>query len=146
MIPAPNALGELPPGIHTATLEEVEAVFAKTPRRRTLFDGLRRAMQNLKATGVRRVFIDGSFVTTKANPNDVDGCWEWSEDVNLDLLDPVFLDFSRQRQAMKEKYGLDFFLANWVEAGSGLTFLDFFQLNRSDEPKGIVMLKVGETS
>ena len=146
MIPASNALGELPPGIHTATLDEVEAVFAKTPRRRTLFDGLRRAMQNLKATGVRRVFIDGSFVTTKANPNDVDGCWEWSEDVNLDLLDPVFLDFSRQRQAMKEKYGLDFFLANWVEAGSGLTFLDFFQLNRSDEPKGIVMLKVGETS
>jgi len=146
MIPAPNALGELPPGIHTATLEEVEAVFAKTPRRRTLFDGLRRAVQNLKAAGVRRVFIDGSFVTTKANPNDVDGCWEWSEDVNLDLLDPVFLDFSRQRQAMKEKYGLDFFLANWVEAGSGLTFLDFFQLNRSDEPKGIVMLKVGETS
>ena len=70
MIPASNALGELPPGIHTATLEEVEAVFAKTPRRRTLFDGLRRAMQNLKATGVRRVFIDGSFVTTKANPND----------------------------------------------------------------------------
>ena len=146
MIPAPNALGELPPGIHTATLEEVEAVFAKTPRRRTLFDGLRRAVQNLKAAGVRRVFIDGSFVTTKANPNDVDGCWEWSEDVNLDLLDPVFLDFSRQRQAMKEKYSLDFFLANWVEAESGLTFLDFFQLNRSDEPKGIVMLKVGETS
>ena len=142
MIPAPNALGELPPGIHTATLEEVEAVFAKTPRRRTLCDGLRRAVQNLKAAGVRRVFIDGSFVTTKANPNDVDGCWEWNEDVNLDLLDPVFLDFSRQRQAMKEKYSVDFFLANWVEAGSGLTFLDFFQLNRSDEPKGIVMLKV----
>ena len=47
---------------------------------------------------------------------------------------------------MREKYGLDFFLADWVEAGSGLTFLDFFQLNRSDEPKGIVMLKVGEPS
>lgn len=146
MIPAPNAVGELPPGIHAATLEEVEAVFAKTPRRRTLFEGLRRAVQNLKAAGVRRGFIDGSFVTTKANPNDGDGCWEWEEAVNLDLLDPVFLDFSRQRQALKEKYSVDFFLANWVEAGSGLTFLDFFQLNRSDEPKGIMMLELGETS
>src|SRR6266700_647502 len=26
MIPSPNALGELPPGIHTATLDEVEAL------------------------------------------------------------------------------------------------------------------------
>jgi len=31
---------------------------------------------------------------------------------------PVFLDFSRQRQAMQGKYGVDFFIANWVEAGS----------------------------
>jgi len=144
MIPSPNVSGELPPGIHAATLDEIEAVFATTFRRLTLFDGLRRAVQNLKAAGVRRVFIDGSFVTTKAEPNDIDGCWEWHNEVDLDRLDPVFLDFSRQRQAMQGKYGVDFFIANWVEAGSGLTFLEFFQHNRSDEPKGIVMLTLGE--
>jgi len=72
MIPSPNALGELPPGIHTATLDEVEAIFARTPRRRALFNGLLHAVQNLQAAGVRRVFIDGSFVTTKAAPNDVE--------------------------------------------------------------------------
>jgi hypothetical protein len=97
MIPAPNASGELPPGIHTATLAEVEAVFSTTPRRRRLFEGLRRAVQNLQVAGVRRVFIDGSFVTTKADPNDVDGCWEWTEAVNLDLLGPVLLDFANAR-------------------------------------------------
>jgi hypothetical protein len=74
MIPAPNAIGELPPGMHLATLAEVEAVFVTTPRRRRLFEGLRLAIQNLHAAGVRRVFIDGSFVTTKADPNDIDGC------------------------------------------------------------------------
>ena len=146
MIPSPNAVGELPPGIYTATLEAIAAGFVKTPRRRTLYDGLRRAVQNLQAAGVRRVFIDGSFVTTKADPNDVDGCWEWDEEVHIDLLDPVFLDFSHQRQVMKGKYGVDFFIADWVEAGSGLTFLEFFQLNRSDEPKGIVRLDLWETS
>jgi hypothetical protein len=144
MIPTPNALGELPPGIHTATLAEVETVFATTPRRRRLFEGLRRAVQNLQAAGVCRVFIDGSFVTTKADPNDVDGCWE-GDDVNVDLLDPVFLDFSQARRAMKAKYGVDFFLATWQEAGSGLTFLAFFQRNRADDPKGIVQLELGET-
>ena len=144
MIPAPNAIGELPPGMHLATLEEVEAVFVTTPRRRRLFEGLRRAIQNLRAAGVRRVFIDGSFVTTKADPNDVDGCWEWTEEVHLDLLDPVLLDFTQARQAMRDKYGVDFFLATWVEAGSGLTFLDFFQRNRADELKGIIQLDLEE--
>jgi hypothetical protein len=146
MIPAPNAIGELLPGMHLATLAEVEAVFVTTPRRRRLFEGLRLAIQNLRAAGVRRVFIDGSFVTTKADPNDIDGCWEWTAEVHLDLLDPVLLDFAQARQAMRDKYGVDFFLATWVEAGSGLTFLDFFQRNREDAPKGIVQLDLEDMS
>lgn len=64
-------------------------------------------MQNLQATGVCREFIDGSFVTTKAAPNAVDGCWEWHDAVHIDALDPVWLDFSHHRQAMQEKYGID---------------------------------------
>jgi uncharacterized protein DUF6932 len=107
MIPSPHALGELTPGIHTATLDEIEAVFARIPRRRTLFNGLLHAVQNLQASGVRRVFIDGSFVTTKTAPNDVDGCWEWHGAVNIDALDPVLLDFSHHRGAMQEKHGID---------------------------------------
>jgi hypothetical protein len=146
MIPAPNAIGELPPGMHLATFAEVEAVFVTTPRRRRLFEGLRLAIQNLHAAGVRRVFINGSFVTTKADPNDIDGCWEWTEEVHLDLLDPVLLDFTQARRAMRDKYGVDFFLATWVEAGSGLTFLDFFQRNREDAPKGIVQLDLEDIS
>jgi hypothetical protein len=88
MIPAPNAIGELPPGTHPATLEEVEAVFVTTPHRRRLFEGLQRAIQNLHAAGVRRVFIDGSFVTTKADPNDIDGCWERTEECTLTCWTP----------------------------------------------------------
>jgi hypothetical protein len=146
MIPAPNAIGELPPGMHLATLAEVEAVFVTTPRRRRLFEGFRLAIQNLHAAGVRRVFINGSFVTTKADPNDIDGCWEWTEEVHLDLLDPVLLDFTQARRAMRDKYGVDFFLATWVEAGSGLTFLDFFRRNREGAPKGIVQLDLENIS
>ena len=146
MIPSPHALGELTPGIHTATLDEIEAVFARIPRRHALFNGLLHAVQHLQASGVRRVFIDSSFVTTKAALNDVDGCWEWHDAVNIDALDPVLLAFSQPRRAMQEKYGIDFFLANWMEAGSGLTFLEFFQLNRADEPKDIVMITLGENA
>ncbi|MBI1927129.1 hypothetical protein HYR99_23165 [Candidatus Poribacteria bacterium] len=140
MIPQLNAVGELPAGIHETTLDEVEGVFAQTAKRRIWFEGLKHAVENLKATGVLRVHIDGSFVTSKAEPNDVDGCWEWHKNIDLNRLDPVFLDFSHQRQAMKEKYSVEFFVADWVEAGSGLTFLEFFQLNHYDEPKGILMI------
>ncbi len=52
----------------------------------------------------------------------------------------------RSKQSLREKYGVDFFLATWIEAGSGLTFLDFFQRNRADDPKGIVQIDLGETS
>jgi hypothetical protein len=144
MIPAPNALGELPPGIHPATWAELVAVLGTTPRRQVLCEGLRRALRHLQEAGVRRVFLDGSFVTTKAKPNDVDGCWEWTVAVDLQRLNPVLLDFTHGRQAMQDKYGVDFFLATWVEAGSGLTFFDFFQRNRADAPKGILALDLGE--
>ena len=142
MIPQLKAVGELPAGVHETTLNEVETVFAKTPKRVSLFEGLKRALENLKAAGVPRVYIDGSFVTSKAEPNDIDGCWEWREDINLNQLDPVFLDFSNQRQAMKEKYGVDFFVAGWIEVSSGKTFLDFFQQNRFLEPKGILAIEL----
>ena len=45
---------------------------------------------------------------------------------------------------MKEKYGLDFFIANFIEAESGLPFPKFFQVNRNGEPKGILVVKLGE--
>lgn len=121
MIPAPNALGELPSGIHLVTWDEVVSRFGTTSRRQVLCEGLRRALANLQEAGVRRVFLDGSFVTTKAEPHDIDGCWEWTAAVDLRRLDPVLLDFTHGRQAMQATYGVDFFLATWVEAGSGLT-------------------------
>ena len=56
------------------------------------------------------------------------------------------LDFTQARRAMQDKYGVDFFLATWVEAGSEITFLDFFQRNRADDPKGIVQIDLEDIS
>ena len=145
MIPSLNAVGELPAGVHATTLEEVEAVFAKTPKRRTLFEGLKRTLENLKGAGVRRVYIDGSFVTDKVEPNDIDGCWEITEHVRIEEIDPVFLELPESRNAMKEKYGVDLFLASWVEAGSGLPFVEFFQISREGKNKGILVIELGES-
>ena len=65
--------GNLPPGVHHATLEEIEKRFTWNSKRLSLFRSLKRALRNFAAAGVRRVWIDGSFVTMKQEPKDVDG-------------------------------------------------------------------------
>lgn len=143
MIPHLDDSGLLPAGIHSATLEEVRDRFGrKNTVRRRLFKGLKHSLQNLRAAGVRRVYINGSFVTDKSFPKDVDGCWDAEESIDLSKLDPVFLDFDHARHRMKAKYGVDFFPANGVELGSGQPFLDFFQTDKDGQPKGILVIEL----
>ena len=112
-IPPLQTNGELPPGEHFASLDDIEAKFGCTnDRRKLLMRGLREAALNFYEAGVRTLWIDGSFVTDKEEPNDIDGCWEYTSSVNLEILDQVFLQHSRN--AMKTKYGLDFFIANII--------------------------------
>ena len=46
---------------------------------------------------------------------------------------------------MKKRYGLDFFISNVIEGGSGLPFSKFFQVNRGGDPKGILVIKLGDS-
>jgi len=141
-IPALNKNGELVAGEHSATLDEVEAVYGRSPDcRRCLMKGLRDAVDNLEQAGVKRIWIDGSFVTNKKEPNNIDGCWEYSSLVDTSKLDQVFL--SRTRADAKQKYGLDFFVSQIIETGSGLPFPKFFQVNRDGRAKGIIVVRLG---
>ena len=89
-IPSLTAGGELPPGVHSATLQEVEDAFgSRNDRRQLLMKGLKEAVALLKAGDVSKVFIDGSFVSDKEEPNDIDGCWS-SIGADASKLDPLF--------------------------------------------------------
>ena len=72
-IPPFRADGYLPEGVHQCT--EAEATFrfgAPSRRRRRLTIRLRRWIELGRAVGARRLLVDGSFVTTKPEPDDVD--------------------------------------------------------------------------
>lgn len=141
-IPALKRNGELPSGEHSATLDQIESAFGLgSARRKKLMKGLRAAVQNFEQAGVRKIWVNGSFVTAKTQPNDIDGCWEWNQAVQTSLLDPVFL--SNSRAEAKLKYGLDFFISAITEAGSGLPFPHFFQVNRDGDAKGIIVMRLG---
>ncbi len=142
MIPPFQSSGTLPPGIHAATWKQIETCFGFTPKRKQLLAGLQEALVLLKRAGCRRVYIDGSFVTTKPNPGDIDVCWAIAG-VDPDVLDPVFLDFSQSRARQKARFGSEFFPADLPEGLTGKTFLEFFQTDKTTGlPKGIVILNV----
>jgi hypothetical protein len=129
MIPHCNEDGYLPPGIHQATLEEIAARFGQEAElRRAQMESLRWLVDLARRAGVRRVVVNGSFVTDKLEPNDVD-C--------VLLIGP---DFPRDAAAEAELLaGLPFINLELVdlEAFQQLTERTF-ATDRNLVPKGMV--------
>lgn len=138
MPPFDSATGRLPPGEHAASWEEVVDRFGWNRRRRQLLDGLADAIGLLATAGCSRVWINGSFVTTKEEPGDFDVVWDL-DGVDLQQLDPIFFDFTDGRRAQKQRFGGEL-LPNVVESASGLILAEFFQNERDTGRKGIVVI------
>jgi hypothetical protein len=142
MLPrADPSTGYLPPGVHNAPWREVAPRFSANNHRTRLVGGLLLALQNLAGAGCRSVLLDGSFVSQKDLPEDYDGAWD-TKGVDPHLLDPVLLDFSNGRAAMKSKYLGELFPAT-AAAAPGVLYRDFFMKDRSGIPKGVVNIDLG---
>lgn len=104
--------GLLPDGVHEATLEEVDAVFArfqKSDRRLKLFARLRNYLVELKKAVVgESVIIDGSFVMPCVDePEDIDIILVMAEDWDMkaDLKPYQYNLVSKKR--VKKDHGFD---------------------------------------
>jgi len=87
-IPELRPDGYLPEGLHFATETEVETLFGRTNvRRQTLMRQLSYFLQLARAAGALRFFINGSFVTAKPEPGDVDAVClvpeGWSAEISV---------------------------------------------------------------
>ena len=75
-IPDLTEHGYMPEGVHDCSVEEIESRFGQFQRsdcRCRLFARLKEYLRQAQASGlVKAVIIDGSFVTEKEEPNDVD--------------------------------------------------------------------------
>jgi hypothetical protein len=138
LIPEFDPRGLLPKGIYSANWQEIVKRFGGNRQRRQLLRGLKEALDLLRGAGCRRVYLDGSFVTDKELPNDIDVCWDVDR-VDPMSLDSVFFDFDNGRAAQKERFGAEFFPAQAPQRLK--TFLDFFQIDKeTGEGKGIIEL------
>src|SRR3972149_417160 len=139
LIPLPGSpWNVLPPGVHPATLAEVNTVFAINQKRRDLYDGLTAGAVALSLAGCGKIFLDGSYVTAKPLPGDYDACWD-PTGVDPAKLDPVFSIFANRRQAQKTKFKGEFFPSTMLNT-SNQPFMDFFQVDRfTGKSKGILL-------
>jgi hypothetical protein len=65
--------GCLPPGIHPATFDEIDARFGcKSELRRVQMESVRWMVDTAVRAGAERIVLNGSFVTDIMEPNDVD--------------------------------------------------------------------------
>ncbi|MBZ0186122.1 MAG: hypothetical protein K8F91_07670 [Candidatus Obscuribacterales bacterium] len=76
MIPLFDDNGNLPAGIHDATIEEVGDRFAINSTRTKLFEASLEVLTLLRNSNCPEVYPNGSFSTTKENPGDYDLCYE----------------------------------------------------------------------
>ncbi|MBI5802097.1 MAG: hypothetical protein HZA92_15410 [Verrucomicrobia bacterium] len=146
-IPALDEHGLLPAGVHDCTLEEVRLRFGRfqgSDVRGRLFARLAELLSELmRSELVASVVVDGSFVTAKPSPNDVDllivlkADHDWTAD--LGAFDYGLVSSTR----MRRRFGFDVLVA---EDGSRLyqRFVKFFSGNRENPTaaKGVLRIRL----
>ena len=92
MLPAFTEQGSLPPGGHRASPEEIGdryGRFQRTARRPQLVAVLREFVAEVRqCRWVRQLFLAGSFITAKDEPNDIDVLLVFERDVDFATLLP----------------------------------------------------------
>ncbi len=130
-IPPFDDFGYLPPGIYETNEAEFNRRFGFNSYRQQMLVRLNLALISLKQAGCDRVYIGGSFVTNKAEPDDIDGCFEGLY-LDENEIESIFID--ADLDAQKAKYGVEFVFGSNRAA--------FFQTDRSGNPKGIVVINL----
>jgi hypothetical protein len=146
-IPALTSEGYLPPGIHECTLEELEERFGRFQRtdvRPRLFADLQRFVRAVKVTGFFvAIVIDGSFVSSKDAPNDVDVILVFQSGHDFHAETRPFEYNVVSRKQLRRTYGFDALYS--VEASESLSEqIAFFSLVREakESRKGLLWLDI----
>ncbi len=140
-IPIFNAQGDLPVGVHRATLDEVCERFGReTLQRRLVTQRLRHIYELAQRTGkVERFVIYGSYVTAKPAPNDVDVFLVMRDDFLLPDCDEEVATVFQHMQA-HDKFGASIF---WTSVSGVLLvtideFIAYWQTKREPGKRGII--------
>jgi hypothetical protein len=146
-LPGFNEEGDLPPGVYRATLPEVLERFGQgSVQRRAVADRLKRVYELVSSTGqLARFVVFGSFVTAKADPNDVDIILLMEDTFDLaSVTGEATLPF--QHMEADAHFGASIFWTRRSAAiGGEQAKIEHWQVRREGGRRGIVEI-VGEGS
>jgi hypothetical protein len=133
--------GFLPPGEYEVNWAQFTERFGTNPYRLAMLEKMKQPLADLKAAGVKEIFIGGSFVSAKAKPGDFDGGFRTSFSTSMKLMDsPV----GANPKIQHDLYGGVMF-RDGVNLGRGQAYeiKDFLSYNRRlNRPVGIIKLDV----
>jgi hypothetical protein len=143
-LPQLNDAGELPSGVHQATMDEVLAQFGSgTAQRQAVTARLRRIYDLTQAPcKLERLILFGSYITAKPDPNDVDIILVMRDDFDVQACDgesrPLF-DHPRAAEA----FGASVF---WIRPALLVLetleeFIAHWQITRDQTRRGIVEVR-----
>jgi hypothetical protein len=143
-IPAFEESGYLPAGDHEATIDEVEVVLGSAGfRRREVMRNLREILEELWGLGVDTVWIDGSFVSSRKRPDDVDLIY-----VRPPNADPGQWGrlAPQNRYWLESNYGIDLWeypstARHGGPGGPNQTIKEFFETDMDGVPKGHILVR-----
>lgn len=138
--------GRLPPGVHSADIGELRDKLGWGRKRRSLIDGLEIMLGLMEDCGIKRVYVDGSFVTDKDRPNDIDGCYDippGATDASLRPMYPIWPWNPANRAMSKTMFGIELAPSGFPATAAGQPYLEFFQRNREGNQRGVVLIELG---
>jgi hypothetical protein len=140
LIPSLNSQGELPPGVHSASLAEVVTRFgAGTHQRRAVTTKLVEIFQLVAATGkLARFIIYGSYVTDKPAPNDVDIFLVLTKDFEVDECIGKTRTVFSHNQAQMELGASIFWVNETTSFASIEDLIAGWQTKRDRSQRGII--------
>lgn len=135
MIPDFNKHGNLPAGIYRESIDDIEKRFGLNSKKRiSLFKNFHNFLKLIIPfkTNIKQFLLDGSFVTAKENPGDID-CIILIK--NNTRFTPEIVD---KLLNAKKLYNIHLFIHEERNIKKYNDLLAFFSRNRDLKPKGVI--------
>ena len=134
----------LPHGLYDASLPEIGRVFGFSVRRESLVDGLEQYLRVWdRHRVVESVIIDGSFVTAKHEPDDIDLLVVPANDR---VSGPAFTRLAQELEPsweeFREQFGCDPYLLDGSDTTIYRQRLSFFSTDRDGNVRGLLRLRM----
>jgi hypothetical protein len=123
------------------TLEEFEKHFGTNDWRKDRIKNALIFFEAFSACGCSTVYIGGSFISTKINPDDIDLCFDLQY-VDYDKLGEVFLDFFDVNKISEIRRNLKCHILYFDN--TNLQYLHMLEKDLNGDPKGLVKINLKE--